>query len=179
LRVTLAVGLACLLATGAYPVEQKKKSGKKTGAKPAATSTAAKPAASRTKRGSTNKSATRKTGAAKTASSKTASTSKTSSKKTASTKKGKSARSSAQTWRSRQAAPTPDRYKQIQEALAAKGYLNGEPSGVWNGQSTEALRRFQSDQNLEPSGKLNSLSLIALGLGPKRDNAPVPPPPPR
>ena len=81
-----------------------------------------------------------------------------------------------QSWRSRQQAPTPDRYKQIQEALAAKGYLKASPSGVWNGESTDALRRFQADQKLEPSGKLNSLSLIALGLGPRRDTASVPPP---
>ena len=33
----------------------------------------------------------------------------------------------------------------------------------------EAMKRFQKDQNLEPSGKLTSLSLIALGLGPKQD----------
>lgn len=32
----------------------------------------------------------------------------------------------------------------------------------------EALKRFQSDQNLTQDGKLGSLSLIAMGLGPKR-----------
>ena len=78
-----------------------------------------------------------------------------------------------QNWRARQLAPTPDRYMQIQEALAAKGYLKATPSGVWNGESADALRRFQSEQNLEPTGKLNSLSLIALGLGPKRETVPV------
>ena len=41
-------------------------------------------------------------------------------------------------------------------------------AGVLDPSSTEALRRFQQDQNLEASGKLDSLSLIALGLGPKR-----------
>jgi hypothetical protein len=35
----------------------------------------------------------------------------------------------------------------------------------------EALKRFQADQNLTPDGKLGSLSLIALGLGPKRLSA--------
>ncbi len=99
---------------------------------------------------------------------------KTVSTKTASKKGGKKA--PVQSWRARQQVPTPDRYRQIQEALAAKGYLKGEPSGVWNGESTDALRRFQADQKLEPSGKLNSLSLIALGLGPRRDTGTVPPP---
>ena len=74
----------------------------------------------------------------------------------------------AAAWRSRQLAPTADRYKEIQSALANKGYLNQPASGVWDSQSEEALRRFQHDQNLQPTGKLNSLSLIALGLGAKR-----------
>ena len=70
-------------------------------------------------------------------------------------------------WRPGQTAPTPGRYKEIQEALAKKGYLHAEASGVWNQDSAEALRRFQQDQNLQASGKLDSLSIIALGLGPK------------
>jgi hypothetical protein len=84
-----------------------------------------------------------------------------------------SSKKKAQSWRTRQLAPTPDRYKQIQEALVAKGYLQEQPNGRWDTQSSDALRRFQQDQNLDPSGKVNSLSLIALGLGPKR--TPVPP----
>jgi hypothetical protein len=38
---------------------------------------------------------------------------------------------------------------------------------VWDQNSADALRRFQQDQNLQASGKLDSLSIIALGLGPK------------
>jgi peptidoglycan hydrolase-like protein with peptidoglycan-binding domain len=70
--------------------------------------------------------------------------------------------------RSYQQAPTPDRYKEIQQALASKGYFRGEPSGEWGPDSADALKRFQAEQNLMPDGKINSLSLIALGLGPKR-----------
>lgn len=82
--------------------------------------------------------------------------------------------------RSHQQAPTPERYKEIQQALASKGYLQGEASGVWGPESVDALKRFQTDQNLMPDGKISSLSLIALGLGPKRltaksDPAPQPP----
>jgi len=81
-------------------------------------------------------------------------------------------------WRPRQVAPAPERYKEIQEALVTKGYLSpDEANGSWNASSTEALKRFQSEQNLEASGKINSLSLIALGLGPKHDDAVLPPPP--
>jgi len=77
------------------------------------------------------------------------------------------------TWRNRQAAPTPERYKEIQNALAAKGYLSpGDANGTWGASSVDALKKFQSDQNLESTGKINSLSLIALGLGPKHEAAP-------
>ena len=73
-----------------------------------------------------------------------------------------------------------ERYKEIQQALADNGYYKGEVTGQWTPASTEALRAFQSDQNLRVDGKVGSLSLIALGLGPKRtltaQNTPTPPP---
>jgi Putative peptidoglycan binding domain len=82
------------------------------------------------------------------------------------------------TWRNRQTSPTPDRYREIQGALATKGFLNSEDAtGTWNQASSDAMKKFQAEQNLESSGKINSLSLIALGLGPHRD--PAPPAPPR
>jgi peptidoglycan hydrolase-like protein with peptidoglycan-binding domain len=80
-------------------------------------------------------------------------------------RKGKIVRSAA---RSYQQAPTPDRYREIQQALASKGYFHGEANGAWGPESADALKRFQTEQNLMPDGKINSLSLIALGLGPKR-----------
>jgi peptidoglycan hydrolase-like protein with peptidoglycan-binding domain len=100
-----------------------------------------------------------------------------SSKAAAGKKKTGSKRQAAPTpsWRSTQRTPTPERYKEIQQALAAKGYLASEsPSGVWDSASVDALKRFQQDQNLEPSGKIDSLSLIGLGLGPRRDSPAAP-----
>ena len=100
------------------------------------------------------------------------STSKSAKKKTAAGKKAV-----VPSWRSTQRTPTPERYKEIQQALASKGYL--EPtasSGVWDTSSVTAMKKFQEDQNLDPSGKIDSLSLIALGLGPRRDQPPVPQP---
>jgi peptidoglycan hydrolase-like protein with peptidoglycan-binding domain len=105
---------------------------------------------------------------------------KASAVKTSSTtprRKGKIVRAPS---RSFQQAPTPDRYKEIQQALVSKGYLQGEPTGQWGPDSADALKRFQANQNLMPDGKINSLSLIALGLGPKRltaksEAAPLPP----
>ena len=70
--------------------------------------------------------------------------------------------------RSYQQTPTLERYQEIQQALAKKGYFRGEANGQWGADSMDALKRFQADQNLTPDGKLNSLSLIAMGLGPKR-----------
>ena len=65
--------------------------------------------------------------------------------------------------------PSQDRYREIQQALADKGYYQGSVNGAWGPESTDALKRFQKDQNLSDSGRLDSLSIIALGLGPKRN----------
>lgn len=73
----------------------------------------------------------------------------------------------------RQMRPTNERYMEIQQALADKGHYTGEIDGVWDAACIEALKQFQAEQNLTPDGKLGSLSLIALGLGPKRE--PLPP----
>ena len=69
----------------------------------------------------------------------------------------------------RQQAPSTERYLEIQQALAAKGYFKGEPNGAWGPDSVDALRRFQTDQKLQPDGKIGALSLISLGLGPKHE----------
>jgi peptidoglycan hydrolase-like protein with peptidoglycan-binding domain len=111
-------------------------------------------------------SATAKT-PAKTTTAKTTTKSRTAAGKTTKGKKTTVRKASAP----RQLAPTKDRYQQIQQALAGKGYYSGETNGAWGPDSTEALKRFQADQNLTPDGKLTSLSLIALGLGPKRLSA--------
>jgi Putative peptidoglycan binding domain len=75
-------------------------------------------------------------------------------------------------WRNRQSAPTADRYREIQDALVARGYLSlADANGTWGTSSTEALKKFQAEQTLDSTGKINSLSLIALGLGPKYDGS--------
>jgi hypothetical protein len=94
--------------------------------------------------------------------------------------RGKKAPVKKTTWRNRQATPTPDRYREIQSALATKGYLKPEDAtGAWNANSADALKKFQAEQNLESNGKINSLSLIALGLGPHREASTATPPPPK
>jgi hypothetical protein len=83
-------------------------------------------------------------------------------------RKGRS-RTSARRGGPRQLAPTPDRYREIQKALADRGYLKNEPTGTWDSTSQEAMRKFQNDQKLDPSGKITAASLIGLGLGPKNE----------
>lgn len=159
----------------------------KTGSQPKTSSPSKTSSKSKTtsKSNTTSKSKTAKSTAHRktTATSKSRKTSKTASKR------GKGSQSaSAATWRSRQLAPTPERYKEIQSALVERGYLKKDVSGVWDTDSADALRRFQQDQSLQATGKLDSLSLIALGLGPKHaapaaaphapgPEAPVPAPP--
>ena len=65
-----------------------------------------------------------------------------------------------------QLQPTTERYKEIEQALADRGYLTEEPTGKWGPASVEALRSFQADNELPATGRLDSLSLIHLGLGP-------------
>ena len=73
----------------------------------------------------------------------------------------------------RQTQPTSDRFREIQEALIAKGFLEGPATGQWDEKTVEAFKQFERSQNLTDDGKLDSLALIALGLGPKRPESPT------
>ena len=64
--------------------------------------------------------------------------------------------------------PTAERYREIQQALNDRGYQT-PVDGVWGAESIDALKRFQDDQNLVADGKLTSLTIISLGLGPQRN----------
>jgi len=75
-----------------------------------------------------------------------------------------------------QKAPTPDRISEIQTALARGGYYQGEPNGKWDANTVAAMQKFQSDNGVEPTGKLDAASLQKLGLG--SDIAGVSPPKP-
>jgi hypothetical protein len=68
-------------------------------------------------------------------------------------------------------SPTPERYREIQQALADKGFFKGAIDGNWGADSVQALKDFQQSANLDVDGKLGALSLIELGLGPKRSYA--------
>jgi hypothetical protein len=117
-----------------------------------------------------NQPAANKAGASKgTASNKKTATKTAPVKRTA---KG-AARPATSTYRSRQTVPSPERYKEIQAALASRGYLKSEPDGKWNAGSSDALKQFQEDHQMQPTGKLTSASLIGLGLGGKSASEPI------
>ncbi len=51
-----------------------------------------------------------------------------------------------------------------QEALTAMGYNLGEPDGKAGASTTSAVKRFQVDRHLPVTGKLDSITLAALGV---------------
>jgi peptidoglycan hydrolase-like protein with peptidoglycan-binding domain len=77
-----------------------------------------------------------------------------------------------------QKAPTSDRVSEIQAALAKDGSFAGTPNGKWDDDTARAMRKFQAAHGLNPTGRLDALSLQKLGLGSQTAGvaAPVPPP---
>jgi len=64
-----------------------------------------------------------------------------------------------------QKVPTPERIAEIQQALAKDGSFTGTATGKWDSSTTEAVKRFQDAHGLNPTGKLDALTLQKLGLG--------------
>ena len=64
-----------------------------------------------------------------------------------------------------QMAPTAARISEIQAALASEGAYQGEPNGKWDDATVDAMRQFQASHGLNPTGKIDALTLEKLGLG--------------
>jgi peptidoglycan hydrolase-like protein with peptidoglycan-binding domain len=77
-----------------------------------------------------------------------------------------------------QAAPTPDRVNDIQGALAKNGAYTGSPTGKWDDSTVEAMKKFQASHGLNPTGKMDALTLQKLGFGSETAGMGVPTPPP-
>ena len=54
----------------------------------------------------------------------------------------------------------------IQSALIREHYLTGEPTGVWDDASKDAMLRYQSANGWQTKITPDSRALIKLGLGP-------------
>ena len=96
------------------------------------------------------------------------STSKSTSSRTTSSR-SKSRTSTKKTSRKKkdrgQMAPTPERITEIQQALAKDGSYSAPPTGKWDDNTVDAMKKFQTAHALNPSGKLDALTLEKLGLG--------------
>ena len=64
-----------------------------------------------------------------------------------------------------QKAPTPDRIREIQSALIREGAFGGQPTGKWDDATVNAMKKFQENQGLNPTGKIDAVTLVKLGLG--------------
>jgi photosystem II stability/assembly factor-like uncharacterized protein len=80
--------------------------------------------------------------------------------------KKKSVKSAAPAPR-RRAGPKPDNDSilRAQEALNSAGYHLGEPDGKAGPATTAAVKKFQGDRHLPVTGKLDAITLAALGVG--------------
>jgi len=58
------------------------------------------------------------------------------------------------------------RTQAIQNALIREHYLTGEPTGLWDQQTKDALTKFQADNGWQTKITPDSRALIKLGLGP-------------
>jgi len=84
---------------------------------------------------------------------------------TAKKKKHSSSKSRKKSRVKGQAAPTPDRIKDIQTALQKDGSYEGQPTGKWDAATTEAMKKYQDKNGISPTGKIDAATLNKLGLG--------------
>ncbi len=100
--------------------------------------------------------------------------------KSTSSKSGKSSsRKSSKTKKVKgQAAPAPERINEIQDALAKRGIFAGSSTGKLDDSTADALRKFQATNHLNPTGKIDALTLQKLGLGSETAGLAAPTPPP-
>jgi peptidoglycan hydrolase-like protein with peptidoglycan-binding domain len=80
-------------------------------------------------------------------------------------------RTAAVTPKQRTPAPAAETITAAQEALNAAGYHLGEPDGKFGTATTAALKKFQGDRHLPVTGKLDAITLAALGVGKGSDPA--------
>ena len=62
------------------------------------------------------------------------------------------------------------RAREIQTALIREHYMQGQPSGMWDGTTQAAMQRYQADQGWQSKTTPDSRALIKLGLGPNHDH---------
>ena len=69
-----------------------------------------------------------------------------------------------------QKAIDAQRAREIQTALIRENYLSGQPTGVWDQHTKDAMAKFQADNGWQTKVVPDSRVLIKLGLGPDQAN---------
>jgi peptidoglycan hydrolase-like protein with peptidoglycan-binding domain len=75
-----------------------------------------------------------------------------------------SARESGSTGQAAASGQSSAQTTQIQQALKAKGYDPGKIDGMMSSQTQEALRKFQKENGLQVTGKVDAQTAKALGV---------------
>jgi peptidoglycan hydrolase-like protein with peptidoglycan-binding domain len=60
-------------------------------------------------------------------------------------------------------ALTPDRVRKVQQALARKGFDAGPIDGILGPMTKEAVRKYQDQYGIKPTGEIDNQTLYALG----------------
>jgi peptidoglycan hydrolase-like protein with peptidoglycan-binding domain len=88
------------------------------------------------------------------------------------TRHGKKTHKTRGSWKRRgQQQISADRVREIQAALIREHYLAGEPTGVLDQRTKNALVKLQAQQGWQSKVVPDSRALIKLGLGPTHDGA--------
>jgi peptidoglycan hydrolase-like protein with peptidoglycan-binding domain len=97
---------------------------------------------------------------------------KSTGKRVKSSKKAKPGKKSARKSPRRrgQQAMDSERVREIQAALIRERYLDGQPNGVWDQRSRDAMQRYQGANGWQTKVVPDSRALIKLGLGPDHAN---------
>ena len=77
----------------------------------------------------------------------------------------KSARRRAPKSRSARTVPGKETVAQAQQVLLDAGYHLGEPDGKMGTATSASVKKFQTDRHLPVTGKLDAITLAALGIG--------------
>jgi len=77
---------------------------------------------------------------------------------------------------------TPDLTRQVQTKLQQGGLYHGRIDGVWGPATQAAVRSYQQQNNINPTGQIDQQTMAALDIAPSANGTntgqPTPPPPP-
>lgn len=60
---------------------------------------------------------------------------------------------------------TPDMIRNVQQKLSQEGMYRGQADGMWGPQTQAAVRSYQQQHNMNPTGQLDQDTLAAMDLG--------------